>query len=43
MIYYSVNDNGRINYDNAKTTFGYKPMWRKIECNYVDTTEFNGI
>lgn len=42
MIYYTVIDDGRNNFDNAKTTFGYKSAYRSIVCAPVDENEFNG-
>lgn len=40
MIYWVVINDGRNNFDNAKSVFGYKNPWRKIECAYVDENEF---
>lgn len=42
MVYWTVANDGRNNFDNAKTVFGYKNPWRKIECASVDENEFNG-
>ena len=42
MIYYTVVNDGKINYDNAHTVYGYKPYYRTIQCAIVDTNEFNG-
>ena len=42
MVYWVVVNDGRNNFDNAKTVFGYKNPWRKIECAAVDENEFNG-
>lgn len=42
MQYYTVTNDGRNNFDNAHTTFGYKSAYRSIECAYVDVNEFNG-
>ena len=42
--YYVVTDCGRNNFDNAKTTFGYKSAWRNIECAPISSeNEFRGI
>lgn len=42
--YYVVTDDGRNNFDNAKTTFGYKSSWRNITAAPVSAeNEFNGI
>jgi hypothetical protein len=42
MEFYSVVNDGRNNFDNAHTTFGYKPAYRTVECAYVNPNEFNG-
>lgn len=41
MVYWVVVNDGRNNFDNAKTVFGYKNPWRKIECAHIDENEFN--
>lgn len=40
--YYTVVNDGRNNFSNNMSVFGYMPSYRKIECAYVDTNEFNG-
>lgn len=40
MIYFSVMNDGKNNYDNAHTLFGVRPLYRTINCAPVDTTEF---
>lgn len=42
MEFYTVVNDGRNNYDNAHSVFGYKPAWRSISCAYVNPNEFNG-
>lgn len=42
MMYWVVVNDGRNNFDNKKTVFGYKNPWRKIECAHIDENEFNG-
>lgn len=42
MEYFTVTNDGRNNFDNAHTTFGYKSAYRSIECAYVNPNEFNG-
>lgn len=42
MEFYTVVNDGRINYDNTHSVFGYKPSWRTIVCAYVNPNEFNG-
>ena len=42
MMFWTVVNDGRNNFDNAKTVFGYKNPWRKIECAHVDENEFRG-
>lgn len=41
MEFYTVVDDGRNNFDNQHTVFGYKNSWRSITCAYVDPNEFN--
>lgn len=41
--YWVVTNDGRNNFDNAHSMYGYKPAWRTIECAPVsDKSEFNG-
>lgn len=40
MMFWTVVNDGRNNFDNGKTVFGYKNPWRKIECANVDENEF---
>lgn len=42
MVYWVVVNDGRNNYNNAKSVFGYKNPWRQIECAHIDENEFNG-
>lgn len=42
MEIWTVVDDGRNNYDNSHTTFGYKSAYRTIKCAAVDENEFNG-
>ncbi len=42
MEFYTVVNDGRNNFDNNHTIFGYKPSWRSISCAYVNPNEFNG-
>lgn len=42
MSMFTVIDDGRNNFDNAHTTFGYKSAYRTIKCAPVDENEFNG-
>lgn len=42
MEFYTVVNDGRNNFDNAHSVFGYKPAWRSISCAYVNPNEFNG-
>lgn len=41
--YFTVVNDGKKNYDNEHTMFGYKPYYRSIECAVIDQNEFNGI
>ena len=40
--YYTVVNDGRNNFSNQFSTFGYRSAFRKIECAIVDNNEFNG-
>lgn len=40
--YYTVVNDGRNNFSNEMSVFGYRPSYRKVECAYVDQNEFNG-
>lgn len=42
MEFYTVVNDGRNNFDNSHSVFGYKPAWRTIDCAYVNPNEFNG-
>lgn len=42
MEYFTVVNDGRNNYDNKKSIYGYMPGWRNIECAPVDSNEFDG-
>ena len=42
MEFYTVVNDGRNNYDNSHSVFGYKPAWRSVSCAYVNPNEFNG-
>lgn len=41
--YFTVVNDGRVNYDNSHTMYGYKPFYRTIDCVYVDPNEFRGV
>ncbi len=43
MEYFVVSNDGKINFDNKHTLFGYKTLYRSVECVPVDKSEFNGI
>ena len=44
MEYFIVTDDGRINYDNAHTLWGTKPIYRTIHCSIVsDMTETQNL
>jgi hypothetical protein len=42
ILYYVVTNDGRNNFDNQHTVFGYMSNWRSITCAYVNENEFNG-
>lgn len=39
MLQYTVVNDGRNNFDNEHTTFGYKASWRTIECSFTNWDE----
>lgn len=43
MEYFTVVNDGRNNYDNQHTMYGYKSLWRDIVAAPVDENEFKGI
>ena len=43
MNYYTVEDDGRKNSDNAHTILGFKGAFRTITCTIADETDFRGI
>ena len=42
MEFFTVTNDGRNNFDNAHTTFGYKSAYRSCEAAPIDMNEFNG-
>lgn len=42
MEYFTVIDDGRINYSNNMSYYGIKPYYRKVVCAPIDKNEFNG-
>lgn len=42
MEYYTVVNDGRINYDNEHSIYGYLNPFRSIVCASIDPSEFNG-
>jgi len=42
LLFFSVVNDGKNNYDNEHTMFGTVPFYRTIECAPVDESEFNG-
>lgn len=40
LIFFSVVNDGRNNYDNGKTMFGTVPFWREISAIPIDKSEF---
>lgn len=43
MEFFEVVNDGKINYNNKMTAFGYKPFYREISCSVVDTNQFRGL
>ena len=41
--YFTVVDNGKINYSNEQTIAGYKSAYRTIICTPTDASEFRGM
>lgn len=42
MEYYTVVNDGRNNFSNNMSIYGYRPNYRNVSCVYVDPNEFNG-
>ena len=42
MEYFSVFNDGRVNFANTQNMNGYKPFFRTISAASVDKNEFNG-
>lgn len=44
MEFFTVADDGRVNYDNRHTLYGYEPYYRNIVCSTVgDVTETENV
>lgn len=43
MEYFTVSNDGRVNYDNKHSIYGYKPGYRTLTCIPTDKTEFSGF
>lgn len=43
MEYFVVTNDGRINFDNKHTMYGYKSYYRSISAVPCDRSEFNGV
>jgi len=41
--YFEVSDDDRLNYDNANTIIGYKPISKRIVCTHTDFNEEYGF
>jgi hypothetical protein len=42
LIFFEVFDDGKANFSNAETMFGYKRYYRKIKGSAIDESVFNG-
>lgn len=42
MEFFTVIDDGRVNYSNSLSYYGREPYYRKVVCAPVDKNEFNG-
>lgn len=43
MEYFVVTNDGRVNFDNAHSMFGFRNYYRTIMCSTVDKSEFKGV
>lgn len=43
MVYYSVTNDGRKNWDNKHTILGFMGAYRTVSCTPIDENEFNGM
>lgn len=43
MEFYTVVNDGRNNYDNQHSVYGYCPSWRSCVCAQINNNEFNGL
>lgn len=43
IVYFSVSNDGKKNFDNAHTIMGWKGAFRTIVCAPVDASEFRGL
>ena len=43
MEYFVITNDGKLDFDNAHTLFGYKALTRSISASPVDPSEFKGI
>lgn len=43
MEYFEVSNDGRINFDNKHSMFGFRSTFRKINCVPIDKSIFDGI
>jgi hypothetical protein len=42
MEYFEVTNDGRVNFDNKHTMFGYKPFYRTVSAVPADKNKFDG-
>ena len=43
IFYFTVVNDGKINFDNKHTIMGYKGAFRSVECVQTDENEFRGF
>ena len=43
MEYWVITKDGRVDFDNAHTMFGYKNLYISVEATHVDKKEFDGV
>ncbi len=43
MEYFVVVNDGRVNFDNKHSMYGFRKLYRTVDCVSVDKNEFNGV
>jgi hypothetical protein len=42
IVFYQIESDFKVNYDNLHTLYGYKPISRSYTCSWVDPNQFDG-